>query len=91
MILRQSETDLFDSLPAAPVSRTFMQYLIAFSNRLEAASDVISDKCGRPIVPHKCVKFPYPRLNRPWEIPPEAIEGGIFGRFLKTSMNAERK
>ena len=34
--------ELVDYLPAALVSRTFVQYLTAFCSRLEAASDVIS-------------------------------------------------
>ena len=34
--------ELFDSLSAAPVLRTFVKYLTAFCSRLEATSDVIS-------------------------------------------------
>ena len=33
--------ELFDSLPAGPILRTFVQYLIAFCSRLEVACDVI--------------------------------------------------
>ena len=35
--------ELFKSWPAGPVLHTFMQYLIAFCSRQEAANDVISD------------------------------------------------
>ena len=51
--------ELFDTLPAASVLRTFVQYLIAFVSTLEAASDVISGKFVRPIVPDNivCIKF----------------------------------
>ena len=34
------------------------------------------------IVPDKRVKFRDPRLNRSREIPPEAVEGGIFSTFV---------
>ena len=46
-----------DSLPAAPVLRTFVQYLIAFGSRQEAASDVISGMFVRLIVTDRCVQF----------------------------------
>ena len=55
--------ELFDSLPAGPVSRTFAQYLIAFCSRLEVASDVVSGRFVTPIVPDKCVKFGDSCLN----------------------------
>ena len=54
---------LFDSLPVAPVLRTFVQYLIVFCGRPEAASDVISGKFVRPSVPDKFEQFREPRLN----------------------------
>ena len=41
-VLGYTVADLLDSLPAAPVLRTFVQYLIALCSRLEAACDVIS-------------------------------------------------
>ena len=64
--------------PAAPILRTFVQYLIAFCSRPEAASDVISGRFVRPIVPDKYIKFGYPRLNNSREMPPEAVGSGIF-------------
>ena len=39
----QTVGELLDSLLAVPVLRTFLQYLIAFYSRPEAASDVVSD------------------------------------------------
>ena len=44
-------------MPAGPVLRTSMQYSVAFCNRLEAASDVVSSRIVRPVVPDKAVKF----------------------------------
>ena len=41
-ILCSTVVELFNSLPTAPVLRTFVQYLIAFCGRPEAAGDVIS-------------------------------------------------
>ena len=40
--------------PTAPVLRTFMQHLIAFCSRPEAASDAIAGKFVGPIVPEVC-------------------------------------
>ena len=37
--------ELFDPLPAAPVLRTFVQFLIAFCSRPELDSDIISGVC----------------------------------------------
>ena len=59
---------LLDSLPAAPVLCTFMQYLVAFCSRPEAASDVMSSHFVRLIVPNKCVKMFDPCLNSSQEI-----------------------
>ena len=73
--------ELLDSLPAAPVLRTFVEYLFAFCSRLEAASDVISGIYMRLTIPDKCVQFRDPHLNSPGEILPKAIEGSIFRRF----------
>ena len=53
--------------------RTFMQYMIAFCSRPEAASDIISSKFVRPIVPEKRGQF------RSRQIQTEAVVGGIFG------------
>ena len=60
-------------MSAAPVLRTFVQYLIAFCSRPETASDFISGKY---------VKFRDPGLNRSREIPPETVIGDIFDRFF---------
>ena len=63
-------------------SRTrFVQYKIAFCNRPETASDVISGMFVRLIVHNKRVKFRGPRFNRSRESPPEAVGGVIFGRL----------
>ena len=56
--------------------------VLAFCSWPEAANDIISGKCVVPIVNDVHVKFRDPRLNRSWEIPPEAVGGGIFDRFL---------
>ena len=42
MILRQTVTEVFDSLPAGPVLRTCMQHSTAFCSRLEPTINVIS-------------------------------------------------
>ena len=54
--------ELFDSLPAARVLRTFEQYSIAFCSRSEAASNVISVTFMRLIVSDKSVKGRDPRV-----------------------------
>ena len=36
--------ELFESFPASPVLRTFVQYLIAFCSRLERATDALSSR-----------------------------------------------
>ena len=60
--------------PAAPVLRiTFVQDLIAFYNRPEATSDVISGKFVGPVVRDNRVEFGGPRLNPSREIQPEAV------------------
>ena len=56
--------------------RTFVQYLIAFCSRPEG-------RFVRLILPDKSVKFRDTRLYRSLEIPPEAVRGSIFNRFLK--------
>ena len=72
--------DLFDSLSgwASLFCATFVQYLMAFCSRLEAASGVISGRFVRPIVLDKYVKFRDLCKNWSPEIPPEAVGGGIF-------------
>ena len=69
-------------MPAEPVLRACMQYLIAFCSQPETASDVISGIVVRSIVNDKHEKFCDLRLNRSRQIPPEAIGGGIFDRFI---------
>ena len=56
-----------------PFCVLFLQYLIAFCIKPEAASDVTSDTFMRQIVLDKCVKFHDPCLNCSREIPPEAV------------------
>ena len=51
-----------DRVPAAPVLRTFVQYLIEFCSRPERDSDVISGMCVRPIVDDKHAKFRDPGI-----------------------------
>ena len=68
-------------MPAAPVSRTFVQYLFAFFSRLKAASDFISDRLMGQTVPDKCVEFRDLCLNRYGEIQPKAVRCGIFVHF----------
>ena len=91
MKLHQTVTELCTSMPVTPVLRTFVHYLITVCSRLEAASDVISDRFVRLAVPDKCLKFRDPRLNRSPEIRPEAVGGGIVDCFFLTSINADRK
>ena len=55
-----------------------MQYLVAFCNRLEGASDIISGDFVRQIFLDKVVKLGDPCLNRSREIPPRTVPGGIF-------------
>ena len=55
-----------------------LQHQIAFCSRPKTASDVLSIKFMRPIVPDKCAKFGDPRLSRSAEI---QIEGGISTVF----------
>ena len=76
-----SVAELFDSLAAAPVLHTFVQYLIASCSRLEAASDVMSGRFLGLTVPQNDVKFRDSRLNRSEEIWPKDVGCSIFGRF----------
>ena len=66
-------TELFDSLPAAPILCTFVQYLIAFWSGPETASDVIAGKFVELTVTDKRDKFRDPRLNRSGKIRPKAV------------------
>ena len=74
--------ELFDSLSDHAVLRTFVQYLMAFCSRPEAASDIISGRFARPIVLDKCVNFRDPSLNRSREIPALAVGSGILDSFF---------
>ena len=65
-------------MPAGPILRTFVQYLLTFCSRPEAASDAVSSRVVEPIVLDKWVKFNGPSLNRSIKISPEAAGGGIF-------------
>ena len=69
--------ELFNLLASRTHLENFLQYLIAFCNWPEAASDVISGT----FVPDKHVQFCDHRLNRTEEISTEAIRGGIFYGF----------
>ena len=73
--------ELFDSLSCLTHFAHFCQFLIAFCSQLEAASDVISCRFVRLMFHDTCVKFHDPCLNRSWEIPPEAVGGGILDSF----------
>ena len=55
---------IFQLLPATPVLRTLVQYLIAFGSRQEAASDVVANRSVRLTVSDESVKLGDPRLNR---------------------------
>ena len=68
-------------MPAAPVLRTFVQYLTAFCSRPEITSDVMCSRFVRPVVRDKRATFREPRLNRSREISPEVVGGVIFGSF----------
>ena len=70
--------ELFDSLLVTPVLRTFVQYLIAFCSRQQTASDLISGKFVRLIVPDKYVEFGDPRLNHSQEKPSEVAFSIVF-------------
>ena len=61
---------LFDLWPAGPVLRTFVQYMIEFCSRSDAASNVISGWFEQLAVPDKPVKCCDSRLNRSPEIRP---------------------
>ena len=68
-------------MPANSVLHTFVQYLIAFCSRPKADSDIVLGNFVRMLVRDKTVKFRDHRLNRPPEIRPVAVGGGIFDRF----------
>ena len=74
--------ELFDSLFGQTRFVHFVQYLVAFCNRPEGVSDVISGRFAREVVVEKCVKYGHPRLKRSREIPPEAVGSCIFYSFF---------
>ena len=55
--LGETVAELFDSLPASPVLRTFAQYLLTFCSRPDAERNAISGRLVRFIVPDKYVKL----------------------------------
>ena len=83
MILPENRDWIMHLYAGAPILRTFVQFLIAFCSRLEAASDIISGRLVKLAVLNKCEKFWDPRLNCAPEIRPEAIAGCIFDRLFK--------
>ena len=79
----QHVSESFDSLPTGSVFCTLVHYSLPFCSRLETASDVMSRRVVRLIVPDKAVKFRDPRLNRSRESRPKVVGGGIFDiRFV---------
>ena len=68
MILRQTAAELFDSLVAGPVLRTYTQCSTAFLQPMEGAGHVISGVCMSRTVPDMCVQFRDPHLNCSGEI-----------------------
>ena len=71
-------TELFESVLAAPVLRTFVQYLIAFCSRPKGPGDVISGRSVELIN----VKFRDPRLSCSGEIRPRVMRDGIFANVF---------
>ena len=78
------------STVADSVLRLVMQYSITFCRQLEAASNIISGRFVRLIVPDNAAKFrdSRSRLNLTLEILSEALGdaicGGVFARSLPT-------
>ena len=73
-------TELFDSLLAAPVLRTFVQYLIAFCSRPKTAGDVVSRQFVKLIVADKSLLKPFSRNSTR-----SHIGGDIFDICFATS------
>ena len=68
---------------AGPVQSTFIHCPVAFCNRAEECSEVISSRAVSHIVPDKVGKFRDPGLNRSLEIRIQiAIEGIFVGFFV---------
>ena len=74
--------ELFDSHLTGPVLRTFVEYLITFCSRTDAASEVISGRFLGQIVLDKPVKFGGRSLNCSREILPKAVVRSIFDSFF---------
>ena len=72
-----------------PFCTLFVQYLITFCSRTEAASDVISGLFVRPVVLNTRVNFNDPSLNRSRESPSESVGSGIFDSFF--AITSDRK
>ena len=81
VIQGQPVAKLFHYLAGRTVIRTFVLYLVAFYDRPEIASGVISGSFVRSIVREKRLKFRARSLNLSREIPPDAPGGGIFDCF----------
>ena len=80
------------AMPVAPVFRTFVQYLISFSSRLEAASDVVSDRIVRLADPDKCAKCCNGRYtNRSPEIRVLPLKKTILMLLTKTEHTKKTK
>ena len=80
---------LFDSFSGRIRFAQFLQYLITFCSRPEAACSVISGQCVVSVALGKPAKFHDPILNRSREMPPEADVGGIFRLF--SPITSDRK
>ena len=63
-IFRQTVAELFNFMPAGPVSCTFMQYSVALCTLLEVASGVISGVIVEVIDVDIVVKFDGSTSNR---------------------------
>ena len=73
--------ELFDSLQAPPVLRTFVQNITAFCSRPETTSDVISGIFVGPVLTDKYVNVRDHRLNLSEKNQPNSSETTFFGRF----------
>ena len=75
--------ELFDSLVAALVLRTFVQYITAFCSRLEAANNITSSRFVGLNVPDKRLEFHDPHLNHSLEIRAKDSTFDRFSNFVK--------
>ena len=81
--------ELFDYLAGRTRFTHFLQYLMAFCSRLEAANNVTNGKFVRPIVTGKCAKCADLRLNCSREIRPGAVGRRHFRPFLRDNFRPE--